>query len=380
MSNLNNLITYNGAIPAEGPTAIGALIETNENQTTLIDLSHLISTGKLSGVQTVFVDLNNYAGDVTIKSLGTDQLLTIKAGTQGYYPILATNLLKFNITAPIAGKFNIYFINFPIALGVWGLAGGGGGSELNIKNNIGDGFNLSLIENDNVTIKQLIAGDNIQLSPDDDGNILITGQAGGGGGVNIVSSDEAPYPLMKFFEDTNTAVIYALDVSDDLRLRDFGGTSYRIELADPIFKPTKFNALNDISLNSLGGFIDFRTAVVGQGSADFATLNEDGIYLNNTGIYNVEFLINVDMTPAPSGIFELDIYYTWQDLKFLQKVQATVESNGNCRFQFTAESYDSDAQYNTIKLQIYSPYEINNCMLTANIIKLAEAPQAPILG
>ncbi len=111
-------ITYNGAIPAGGPVAVSAVIEI-DNSEVLVDLKMDYATGKISGIQTLYIDLKDFDGDVSIVMPDTAQRITARAGTQGYYPVLSTNLMKFKVTATKNGKFPINFINFPIALGVW---------------------------------------------------------------------------------------------------------------------------------------------------------------------------------------------------------------------------------------------------------------------
>lgn len=183
-------VTYNGAIPAQ-PQAINTLIEIN-SKSVLVDLTMQLAQGKIAGVQTIYVDLIKHLGDVIITMPDTGQRICAKAQTQGYYPVLSTNLMKFEISSMVNGKFPIQFINFPIAAGVWGfnlLKGDAGekgekgeaGSEYPVVNAIGEGNEISLIENNEIKLKKLIAGSNITINSTAD-NITINSTGGGGGG------------------------------------------------------------------------------------------------------------------------------------------------------------------------------------------------------
>lgn len=183
-------VTYNGAIPAQ-PQAINTLIEIN-SKSVLVDLTMQLAQGKIAGVQTIYVDLINHLGDVFITMPDTGQRICAKAQTQGYYPVLSTNLMKFEISSMVNGKFPIQFINFPIASGVWGFnlikgddgekgEKGDAGSQYPVVNASGAGDEISLIENNEIKLKKLIAGNNITINSTND-NITINSTGGGGTG------------------------------------------------------------------------------------------------------------------------------------------------------------------------------------------------------
>lgn len=122
INNEGGTITYNGAIPQAGALSLNLSIEIPADLSeVIIDLKLQQLTGKMTGIQTVFIDLIGYDSDVILTMADTKQRIVAKANTQGYYPVLSTNLMKFLISGNIAGEFPIIFLNFPIAAGVWGF-------------------------------------------------------------------------------------------------------------------------------------------------------------------------------------------------------------------------------------------------------------------
>lgn len=115
-------ITYNGAIPSIGAVSLKANATILPNVKTRVDMSHQYSLGTMTGVQTIFVDLADAKHDIYIHTIDTDQTIKAYAGTQGYYPILATSNMKFDVWSNAKEEINnvpVYFLNFPVALGVW---------------------------------------------------------------------------------------------------------------------------------------------------------------------------------------------------------------------------------------------------------------------
>ena len=115
-------VTYNGAIPNQ-PQTVNVDLSLNPAETVLVDLKLMIMQGRIAGVQTLYIDNMGASGDVIIFIRDTSQRIIAKKDTQGYYPVLATNLMKFEVTATAVQNTSIQFINFPIALGVWGATG-----------------------------------------------------------------------------------------------------------------------------------------------------------------------------------------------------------------------------------------------------------------
>lgn len=236
-------VTFNGAIPNQ-PQAINADIEINSSSV-LVDLAMQLAQGKIAGVQTIYVDLINHAGDVSIYMPDTGQRITAKSHTQGYYPVLSTNLMKFEISSSVNGKFPIQFINFPIALGVWGHnvikgdkgdkgdAGADGGLIVTENSAVpANGKEIALIENDVIKLKRLVAGDNITLTETADA--ITINSTGGAAPIfralyangPITSIESSPRALIDPTYSGNSGV-YTVVENSDPDIYDSRTTSYR---------------------------------------------------------------------------------------------------------------------------------------------------------
>jgi hypothetical protein len=117
-----NVVTLERTLgmPAEGPKCIPLNFDFTATNSFKVDLSSYTNLGKISMVQTIFVDASDSAVDLIVLSQGTGQQLKIKAGTQGYYPILIPNPIMLTLTC-IGGPadLQVIFLNFPIQPGVW---------------------------------------------------------------------------------------------------------------------------------------------------------------------------------------------------------------------------------------------------------------------
>lgn len=208
-------VTFNGAIPNQ-PQTINAFIEINSSSV-LVDLTMQLAQGKIAGVQTVYVDLINHPGDVSIYMPDTGQRITAKSHTQGYYPVLSTNLMKFEISSTVNGKFPIQFINFPIALGVWGhnvIKGDKGdpgipgqdGGLIVTENSVvpANGKEIAVIENDVIKLKRLVAGANITLTETVDA--ITINSSGGGGAASPAPIYRATYTGAKVNPNSGSTV------------------------------------------------------------------------------------------------------------------------------------------------------------------------------
>lgn len=109
-------------IPPEGPKCIPLFLDFSANAEYDINLWQVVSQTVISTIQTVYVDASAATVDTYI-NVGTSlQVIRAKAGTQGYYTVLATNPPTFAFTnSSGADKVNIYLINMPIQPSVWSV-------------------------------------------------------------------------------------------------------------------------------------------------------------------------------------------------------------------------------------------------------------------
>lgn len=107
-------------MPDDGPKCVPIVLDFTVKASYALDFSTLINRAFISMVQTLFVDASTSGVDVTIDVPGSGQTLKIKSGTQGYYPVLMPNPVKF--TATCSGgpsDVKLQLMNFPVNGFVW---------------------------------------------------------------------------------------------------------------------------------------------------------------------------------------------------------------------------------------------------------------------
>src|SRR5215471_13660000 len=87
-------------MPEEGPKCVPMTLDFTATDSYDLDFSSIVNRAFISMVQTVFVDTSTSGVNVTITVPGSQQIIKVKAGTQGYYPILMPNPIKFKVSCP----------------------------------------------------------------------------------------------------------------------------------------------------------------------------------------------------------------------------------------------------------------------------------------
>lgn len=120
--NAASIPVFNAQVPEEGPKCVPLLFDFTGSTTEIdLDLTQLIDNRLISMIQTLFIDTTGAAGTLSIKINGSNQTITVKANTQGYYPVMVPNPAKFVATSTAGATkiFTIVFINVPVAPGQW---------------------------------------------------------------------------------------------------------------------------------------------------------------------------------------------------------------------------------------------------------------------
>lgn len=96
--------------------------------TYVLDLSQTVTTAQLkNGIQSVFIDASQcFGGEITISCSLTNQVISIKGGQQGYFPIMVSGTSTFTITTTTQSNAYVqnvqvllYFYNVPFTSAVW---------------------------------------------------------------------------------------------------------------------------------------------------------------------------------------------------------------------------------------------------------------------
>lgn len=118
---LQQVLIQNQFQPDEGPKAIPVLLDfTGAVDTYILDIELLQNQGRMSMVQTLFIDLSQSANSLTINVNGTGQVIIAKAHTQGYYTVLCANPCKMTFQSLAGGVvIPIQLVNAAIPGVVW---------------------------------------------------------------------------------------------------------------------------------------------------------------------------------------------------------------------------------------------------------------------
>lgn len=115
-----------GCTDPKGPISLPLIFNVTSGQTYLVDLSLFIQQGRISEIQSVFVDNSGNDAALTLTFSGSNQPLIIPAGSQAYLPILAPKLPQINVfsTGSTEGtNVRVVFLNCPVPASVWSVSG-----------------------------------------------------------------------------------------------------------------------------------------------------------------------------------------------------------------------------------------------------------------
>ncbi len=189
MSQIQN--SFLGGVPASGPQALFTKIELIPPAATVVDLKLKFDTGLFMGCQSVYIDALDSAGDIEmLTSFG--QRITARKGTQGYYPILEGTDMRFTFktSATSQDAVTVFFLNQPIAVGVWGETLLPATAETLGLVMIGSGITVAADGTISVATQEIpIASDSVLggvkigagLSIDEQGVLSVSGGGSGGG-------------------------------------------------------------------------------------------------------------------------------------------------------------------------------------------------------
>ena len=119
---------FTALIPNEGPKGVGLNFDFSVSASWLADFQQAVDGGRISGVQSLFVDNWASGQTVTVISLETGHRIEVPPYSQGLFPILTIRLPKIQISSSGTGLAAIYFLNVPVPYATWSQAGSGGTS------------------------------------------------------------------------------------------------------------------------------------------------------------------------------------------------------------------------------------------------------------
>lgn len=116
----------NATIPTEGPKAIPQTLDFTTVNTIIVDFTSAMSQGRITAIQTLWMDNSQNEQPVQITIEGTQQIVTFPAGAQGTIPIIAANRPKFICVSNGAVALQTVWLNVPMPAALWFPAQGAG--------------------------------------------------------------------------------------------------------------------------------------------------------------------------------------------------------------------------------------------------------------
>lgn len=113
----------NGKIPKEGPQAVSIPYDFSAGvQSYTTDMQIIKQQGKISMIQSVYIDNSNNNQPLVLTVSGIGQQVVVPATYQGIFPVLVTGQPVFFVTSAGSGHANIYYCNVQQAAFMWQTA------------------------------------------------------------------------------------------------------------------------------------------------------------------------------------------------------------------------------------------------------------------
>lgn len=119
VSGQNIYAVINATIPTEGPKAIPQTLDFTVANTVVVDFTLAMSQGRITAIQTLWMDNSENEQPVQITVEGTQQIITFPAGAQGTIPIIAANRPKFTCVSNGDVALQTVWLNVPMPAALW---------------------------------------------------------------------------------------------------------------------------------------------------------------------------------------------------------------------------------------------------------------------
>lgn len=101
-------------MPEGGPLALPIRLDFSANTSYTLDYSNQTARGFMDMVQTIFVDNFGNGAILKITIQGSQQVLQIPAGTQGYFPVICPNPVRIQFDSTGGTVQSVILLNFPV--------------------------------------------------------------------------------------------------------------------------------------------------------------------------------------------------------------------------------------------------------------------------
>src|ERR1017187_8765065 len=111
---------YNALVPPEGPRMVPYVADFPTAAIFEVDFTMTMQQQRMTVVQSVFIDARNATASVSLSVEGTQLVIELEAGDQGFFPLLVPKTgAKFLISSSSTAPVTIIFINVPVPADVW---------------------------------------------------------------------------------------------------------------------------------------------------------------------------------------------------------------------------------------------------------------------
>lgn len=108
-----------GAAPAEGPMVVPVFVDFTAVTSYKLDLTYIQQQGRLSMIQTIYVDNSLNAQPITIITDTVNQSVRIPAYCQAYIPLAVTNKMAITLNSTGAVVVPVHVLNVAMNAAVW---------------------------------------------------------------------------------------------------------------------------------------------------------------------------------------------------------------------------------------------------------------------
>lgn len=130
---LNSQSIFNALVPKEGPKMVPFIANFPTAASYLIDLTLTMQQTRITVIQSMFLDCSQATASTTVSVQGTQLVIELEAGDQGYFPLLVPETgAKITVASASTKPVTIILLNVPVPASVWHTSASGAASSVTI--------------------------------------------------------------------------------------------------------------------------------------------------------------------------------------------------------------------------------------------------------
>ncbi len=124
INGVNATTVYNALVPKEGPKSVSTVLDFTAANDITVDFTLAGQEGKISAIQSVWVDNSTNPGPLTLTVVGTGQNIVFPAASCGALPIISATRPRIVCHCDATAIVRVVWLNVPLPVGVWGTGSG----------------------------------------------------------------------------------------------------------------------------------------------------------------------------------------------------------------------------------------------------------------